>query len=68
MATFASASANAVVNANNQITNQKDLNRINTDFDFEGFDGMGSFKDFAEKKGDDIFKKSSDFDVNWENF
>jgi hypothetical protein len=48
------------------------VNRINTDFDFDGgfdggFDGMGTFKEFAEKKGDDIFKKA-DFDVNWDNF
>jgi hypothetical protein len=43
-------------------------NRINTDFDFDsGFDGMGNFKEFADKKGDDMFKKA-EFDADWDKF
>jgi hypothetical protein len=39
---------------------------INTEFNFEGFDGMNSFKDFQEKQSDDIFRKS-DFG-KWDDF
>jgi hypothetical protein len=39
---------------------------INTDFNFEGFDGTSSFKDFQDKQSDDIFRKS-DFG-KWDDF
>ena len=57
---------NQIQNANQQSALSN--NRINTDFDFDsGFDGMGNFKEFADKKGDDMFKKA-EFDADWDKF
>lgn len=68
---------NATVEVSHSQNNQPSENvnnsgkRINTDFDFEGFGEfkIDSFKEFAEKKGDDMFKQSTDFNnAGWDDF
>jgi len=51
-----------------------DTLNINNNYDTAGFDFnefgdfKDSFKEFADKKGDDFFKKQSNFQANWDDF
>ena len=45
-------------------------NNYDSNFDFTGFNDfkVDSFKEFANKKGDDFFKNQGDFQANWDEF
>lgn len=67
---------NTVNNPTTNQVNQDNINNLNKNnnydtagFDFNEFgDFKDSFKEFADKKGDDFFKKQSDFQANWDDF
>lgn len=62
---------NSAVDKDNQ--NKVNVNNNNYDtngFEFTGFNDVkvDSFKEFADKKGDDFFKSEADFQANWDDF